>query len=479
MNKIKNVTIKFKVLSPIIVLFVLLVISCGVNIISSGRMVRVNERMSENYSENIEQMGGNPLNNDIPKDMEANRKEFNEDKIQHERIYNKSMRMTISFLILGTLSLLLSVYSCTVAVVRPIIGMNKKLDSMIKDILAGQGDLTQRVDIRNNDEIGSLGKGINNFLETLQNIIKKIDENVAVLDEVVETVSQNVAAANESSSDISAVMEELSASMQEVSATVSDVNVNSSNASDNVKDLSNVSEKMFNFAVSMKERAEELEASAVENKEDAILVIGGIVEKLKSAIENSKSVEKVDELTTEILNISSQTNLLALNASIEAARAGEAGKGFAVVADEIRMLADSSREAANNIQNINTMVTTAVRDLISNSNDMVEYINKSVYPDYDIFVDSGVQYKEDAANVKKIIENVNDRSVNLNKLMGNIASAIDGIATSIEQSTTAISSAAANTNTLADDMSKVSVEMDKNAKLALTLKEEVNKFVKL
>ena len=125
---------------------------------------------------------------------------------------------------------------------------------------------------------------------------------------------------------------------------------------------------------------------------------------MQEALENSKSVEKVAQLTEEILNISSQTNLLTLNASIEAARAGEAGKGFAVVADEIRQLADSSRETANNIQSINEMVIRAVQGLMKSSEEIIAYINKTILPDYESFVKSGQQYSEDAAmNVDSLV----------------------------------------------------------------------------
>ena len=96
----------------------------------------------------------------------------------------------------------------------------------------------------------------------------------------------------------------------------------------------------------MKVRANELEETAVKNGDNANQIISEIVESLENAIEESKSVDKVNDLTMDILNISSQTNLLALNASIEAARAGEAGKGFAVVADQIRNLAEQSAKSA-------------------------------------------------------------------------------------------------------------------------------------
>ena len=130
-------------------------------------------------------------------------------------------------------------------------------------------------------------------------------------------------------------------------------------------------------------------------------MIAGIIESLKSAIEESTSVRHVNELTEEILSVSSQTNLLALNASIEAARAGEAGKGFAVVADEIRKLADSTRETANNIQSINAQVTDAVEKLSDSANQLVTYIDDTIMPDYDSFVKTGEQYRGECERNRK------------------------------------------------------------------------------
>lgn len=229
----------------------------------------------------------------------------------------------------------------------------------------------------------------------------------------------------------------------------------------------------------MRDRAEALERTAIDNKQNTSVVINEIIDTLKKAIEDSKSVDRVNDLTNEILNISSQTNLLALNASIEAARAGDAGRGFAVVADEIRQLADSSREAANNIQSINNMVVMAVKELIDSSNSIVNYINENVLPDYDNFVDSGKQYNRDAVHVNDIVAKFNDMSSSLKDTVTAVTNAMEGISTAVEESANGIASAADNTQGLVTDMGQIIEEMESNKEIAGTLKSEADKFVVL
>ncbi len=322
-----------------------------------------------------------------------------------------------------------------------------------------------------------MGRGINGFIEALQNVMKIIISNSTELDEIVENVTENVATANGSACDISAVMEELSASMEEVSATSAGVNDNASNVDSYVGELANASQELASYADEMKTRASELERTAEENKDDTNQVVQEILVSLKKAMEDSKSVEQVNGLTNEILSISSQTNLLALNASVEAARAGEAGKGFAVVADEIRQLADSSRETASNIQNINNMVTAAVKELIKNSDAMVSYINDNILPDYDGFVSSGKQYKEDASHVDEVVAQFNEMSVTLKNLVSEITEAINGISTAVDESANAVSMAAMNTNDLVKEVEDINVQMQSNSEVAKRLKVETDRFV--
>ena len=364
-------------------------------------------------------------------------------------------------------------------IVNPLKKTSTKLNKIIEDINSGKGDLTERVEVKGKDEIGQLASGINNFIESLQGIMVRITDNSRRLETIVGSVSGSVATANESSTDISAVMEELSASMEEVSATVANINSSAEVVNDNVVELASASNDLYDYATDMQKRASELERNAVHNKQNATNMIESILATLTKAIEDSKSIDQINGLTGEILSISSQTNLLALNASIEAARAGEAGKGFAVVADEIRQLAENSKNTANNIQYINELVTVAVKELIKNSNELVDYINNNVLPDYDGLVASGKQYNEDAMHVNDVVGQFNVMSGELSNLVKSITDAIDGISTAVEESANGVSTAAMNTGELVRDINQISEEMESNNEVAEKLKDETAIFVNL
>ena len=225
----------------------------------------------------------------------------------------------------------------------------------------------------------------------LQEILKLIIENTNYMENVVAEVDGSVVKSNDSASDLSAMTEELSATMQDVGLAVNTINDNADNILKDVEIIATKSDDINQFSKEMKANAEKIESDARYNMVQTGEKVGNILDVLNKAIEDSKSVDQVNNLTNDILNISSQTNLLALNASIEAARAGEAGKGFAVVADEIRQLADSSRETANKIQSINSVVVAAVNNLSDNANNLVSYLQQTILPEFQTFVDGGVR----------------------------------------------------------------------------------------
>ncbi len=407
---------------------------------------------------------------------DANEDGMAEAEDYQDSVYAASRAATITILTIAVIVVIIAVLVSWMEIAKPLDNMLKELNTVVKSIEANDGDLTIRVAADGNDEIAHLGAGINVFIDTLQTIMKQIKDSTESLNNIVGNVITKVNTANDDSNNISSVMEELSATMEEISSTVANIESDTTNVDNNVVELSDASVSLLDYTVNMQKRASELENTAVENKKNTSAIVGDIINKLQSAIEDSKSVDRVNELTEEILSISGQTNLLALNASIEAARAGDAGKGFAVVADEISKLATSSREAANNIQSINNMVVVAVKELIDSSNQIVNYVNDNILPDYEGFVSSGKQYNDDAVHINETVSSFNNMAAEIKQLMANIADAMTGISTAIDESANGVSAAAINTNDMVKDIAEIAAEMDSNEKIAEELNVQAERF---
>ena len=370
-------------------------------------------------------------------------------------------------------------FLCRTQIIRPIETSSDDLEHIVQDVDNGKGDLTKRIVYKQEDEVGKLVQGINTFIDKLQSIIAKIRNSADALEQAFSSVTDSVVKADNNANDISAVMEELAATMEEISATLSDVVGHVDRAEHAMEEIAGESGGILDYSVSMRDRAATLENTAVENRHNTENMIQEILEALQQTIENSKSVEEVNALTDEILNISSQTNLLALNASIEAARAGEAGKGFAVVADEIRVLADNSRETANNIQTINEKVVDAVSELVKNSSTIVDYINEHVLSDYGNFVESGHKYRDDSEHINDVMQTFSDKVVQLKEVMKEITGNIDAVSTAVEQGAEGVKNAAQDISQLVGQMDSISGQMADSNQVMNALAEQTDQFIKL
>lgn len=390
--------------------------------------------------------------------------------------YRRAVLNNAAIVVVSAILLFVTVYAVFVSVIKKLNVTNGELGDIIQGIDRKEGDLTKRVSILSNDEISDLGSGINTFMEKLQNIMKLIIENSRKLEEVVSEVQQSVRTSNDSASDLSAVTEELSATMQEVGHSATVINQNTDSVRNEVEMIADKSNSINDYSKQMKENADQMETNAKTTMEETTTKVQEILTVLNQAIEDSKSVEQVNGLTNDILSISSQTNLLALNASIEAARAGEAGKGFAVVADEIRQLADSSRGTANRIQEINGVVTNAVHNLAGHANNLVEYMTDSILPEFENFVHSGEQYRDNATYIESVMNEFTAKTDDLKKAVDEIAASIGTITDAIAEGARGVTGAAESTQVLVEDMENISNRMDENQQIAEALQKETDIF---
>lgn len=386
-------------------------------------------------------------------------------------IYNYAIVSNTVTIIISIVSILFVLFCVIRFIINPMSRINREIRDIISGIDRNEGDLTKRVSIASIKEIADVGNGLNLFMDKLQQILKMIIQNTNSIEKIVSEVQDSIKTSNDGVADLSAVTEELAATMQEVGNSAGNINKNADSINADVALIAEKSNSINEYSNDMQINAAKMEDNARNNMEQINSKLQEILGVLNQAIEDSKSVDQVNSLTDEILDISRQTNLLALNASIEAARAGEAGKGFAVVADEIRQLADSSRNTASRIQNINAVVNEAVHNLSGNANDLIDYMNEIILPEFNNFLQSGVEYKENASYISQVMNEFNDKTDQLKNKMDNIANSISSIRTAINDGAEGINGAADSTQQLVIDMEKINSQMDENHAVANNLQE--------
>ena len=290
-------------------------------------------------------------------------------------------------------------------IIKPLKSANRQLNDIIKNIEESNGDLTARIEVKSEDEIGELVDGINSFIEKLQLIMKDIKSKSDALQEASANMNGQITAVNDNAGSVSAVMEEMAASMQEISATAEQLSAGSDNIFHAIVNVTDQITEGNEITARIQKKSVRYREDTEHGRQSTNDMVAQIKDGLNQSIENSKQVARIQELTEDILSISSQTNMLALNASIEAARAGEAGRGFAVVASEIRKLAEQSVNSANEIQKIIGTINDKTNDTVriaKKAEDVVEVQGESLENAEKVFAQIQSRFEELLSNLNEI-----------------------------------------------------------------------------
>jgi methyl-accepting chemotaxis protein len=333
-------------------------------------------------------------------------------------IDNSEINTQVSMMILnlGVVVLIVLLIGITVAI---FIGRKiSKSVSAIKDHMysMSNGDYCLKLDdkfLGYKDETGEMARAAQSMVESTRKTVQTILGESEHIDMSLDASEKNIVELNTSIEEVSATTEQISAQMEETAATMQEMNATSTDIESTVVSISNKAQEGLNSAKEIADRASSLKLSAKTSQENANGIYLETNKKLKDAIEQSKQIEKISILSDSIMQITSQTNLLSLNAAIEAARAGEAGKGFAVVADEIRQLAENSKDAVNEIQNVTKAVVSSVENLISSSQEVLSFIEQQVIKDYDSFVKTGEDYSNDSEFINGLVSDFSNSAINL------------------------------------------------------------------
>lgn len=327
------------------------------------------------------------------------------------------------------------------------------------------------------DETGIMARAIHNMRKNLREMVANIENTSDQLTNNIGHLQEVTGVVDGMCSENSATTQELAAGMQETAATTETINGHISTIKNGADEIVKLAEEGNTTSDEIMKRAQTLQQKTLTASEKTQKMYEDVKDKSDKAIEESKAVEKINELTGTIMSISSQTSLLALNASIEAARAGEAGKGFAVVATEIGNLANQTSQAVADINNIVQEVNVAVTNMSECLTETTVFLEETVLQEYNEFKDVSVQYHQDANVFKESMGGVKDAIDSLGQSVDLIVDSISGINETVHESTIGVTDIAEKTSTMVEKSAESFDTVKECHTFVEKLHEMVDKFI--
>lgn len=327
------------------------------------------------------------------------------------------------------------------------------------------------------DETGAMANAVSEMRGVMRNLVKDMEQIKANLDDNMRSLDSVMKENTDAAQDNSATTQELAAGMQEASANTMMIAENINAIRENVFGINSRSQRGQEESGEIMSRAEKLCRSTAESGDKTMDIYKSMKDRTADAIEQSKVVHKINELTETIRQISTQTNLLALNANIEAARAGDAGRGFAVVATEIGSLASQTFTTVDSINGIVGEVNTAVSNMAECIEQIMEFLEKTVVTDYDSFREVGTRYQEDAGAFAQSMKEIHSEITELSKRVDEIATVVDNVKDTIAQSAEGVNVIAEKSCTAVEKTAEGCEYLSENKEKLESLKGLIDQFM--
>lgn len=384
-------------------------------------------------------------------------------------------KAVVQTLQIGGICLLLAILILTIIVSRITKGL-MQVNAKIYDLVHNEGDLTQKLDVRSGDELELIAGNVNELLAYIRKIMIGISSGSMRLMSSSRKMVDHLSSADESITDVSATMQEMSAAMEETTSSLNQITEAIDEIYSSVERIAGNADAGKVSSQEMESRASGANDAAAEGEKKANIETEKMAASLNEKIAKSKSVEQIEILTSNIIEITEQTNLLALNASIEAARAGKAGRGFAVVADEIGKLAGNSADAAAKIRQVSAEVIQAVDELAEGAQQMIEFVCNSTEEGFGGLVATSENYETDANTMRAMMEQFAQTAEELRSTMDGIRESISAVNIAVEESAKGIAGVSESSVQLTGNVNDIQSEASDNNGIAEDLATEVGKF---